>query len=440
MRGHLIRASVLSAALVASISLSTGSAIAQTADEERIRLLEEQLKLIQQQLLEMQRELQQTRAAAESAKTTAVEAQEQADEVKQAQVESGDGEAEVTSGQPKVKLSISGHINRAVNLANDGDQTKAYFVDNDTSNSRFRFEGTGDVGDGTTLGTRIEIAVSPNNSFDVSQDNEDAGDNFDQRKVEVFARNDEYGRLSLGKGATASEDTAEYDLSLVAGPIMYSGVSDIVGGLEFTDGNNLLGFTLGDAFFNFDGLGREDRVLYESPVFGPGLQLATSAGADQKYDAAVTWGGDYGDWSGVQIGDILTLGALAISDPNDDAVDYRVNGSASFLHLASGVGFTFSAGTDRGNDDPYNLYGKLSWDTEIFDFGQTGFGVDYTFNEDVCGQCDEGQSAGLAAVQTLEDWGVELYSQVRWFTLDTASGVADADDLVVGTVGARAKF
>ena len=241
------RFAVFCGMFVMALGLTLSSVSAQVSTDDRVKALEEQLNLMMQQMQAVQRELAETRADVERARTAARAAQEQAGTVKQAQdaaaQDQASEQATVTSGQPRVKLAISGQVNRAVNVVNDGNETDAFFVDNDTSNSRIRFVGTGDLGEGTTLGTRIEIAVSPNNSFDVSQDDEDSGDFFDQRKVEIFARNDDYGQFSLGKGNTASEDTAEYDLSLVAGPIMYSGVSDIVGGLQFTDGDSLTGIT-----------------------------------------------------------------------------------------------------------------------------------------------------------------------------------------------------
>lgn len=346
----------------------------------------------------------------------------------------------VTSGSERVKLAISGHINRAVNVADDGDKTKAYFVDNDVSNSRLRFVGTGQVTENTTLGSTLEIAFSPNNSFDVSQDDESPDDFTDVRKAEAFARNDNFGQLLFGKGQAAADDTAEYDLSLVAGPIMYSGVADIVGGLQFTDGDDLTGITVGDAFFNFDG-DRQDRVRYDSPVVGPGLQLSVSAGDDQRHDAALTWGGDYGDWSGVDVGPFTTLGAVSIQDTDDSDLNWRLAGSFSALHNPTGLSLTVSGGKEsrERRDDPYNLYGKLAWDTSFFDFGQTGFGVDFTYGEHVSAEDDEGISFGVAAIQLIEEFGTELYAQFRIFDLDRDSG-GSVDDIVVGTVGTRVKF
>jgi hypothetical protein len=120
---------------------------------------------------------------------------------------------------------------------------------------------------------------------------ESTSDFIDVRKVEASARNDSYGQVLFGKGAAAADDTAEYDLSLVAGPIMYSGVADIVGGLNFTRNGALTGITVGTAFFNFDS-GRQNRVRYDSPMIGDVLQVSVSAGDKQNApDPAIECGG-----------------------------------------------------------------------------------------------------------------------------------------------------
>ena len=392
---------------------------------------------LKQRVDQLERQSREAKAAAEEAKSTAEKAIFTAQET--APVRES-GKAAGADNADTIKLAISGHINRAVNIADDGDDTKAYFVDNDVSNSRVRFVGTGAVTENTTLGSTMEIAFSPNNSFDVSQDNESSDDFIDVRKVEAFARNDSYGQVLFGKGQAAGDDTAEYDLSLVAGPIMYSGVGDIVGGLQFTRDGALTGISVGDAFFNFDG-DRQDRIRYDSPVVGPGLQLSVSVGDDQRYDAALTWGGDYGDWSGVDIGPFTTLGAVSIQDPSNDDVDWRLAGSFSALHNPTGLSLTVSGGTESvdGGDNPYNLYGKLAWDTNFFSIGDTGFGVDFSRGENISAEGDEGYSLGLAAVQLLGDYGTELYAQFRAFDLDVDTGNS-VDEIYVGTVGARVKF
>jgi hypothetical protein len=419
----------------AAILLAAGDAGAQSI-EETLREMQAIIAAQQRQLQTLQQEVEALKAANTELRTTVTATEESVDVLE----ETVGTEPLVTSGTPKVQLSVSGQINRAFNVADDGESTDYYFVDNDVSNSRVRFQGTGDVGDGTTLGTTIELAVSPNNSYDVSQDNEEAGDFFDERVVEVFARNDAYGRVSFGKGSAAADNTAEYDLSLVAGPIMYAGVADPVGGLQFTDGDDLTGVTVGDVFFDFDG-DRQNRILYESPLFGPGVQVAASLGSSDRWDLALTWGGDYGNWSGVELGDFITLGAISIRDPNEDDVDFRLAGSWSMLHDPTGVSFTASAGMDERDtgDTPYNLYAKLGWDTELFSFGKTGFGVDYTHGENFSGDGDTNDSIGLAAVQLIDSVGVELYGQTRWYTVDR-DVAPDFEDIFVATLGTRVKF
>jgi hypothetical protein len=290
------------------------------------------------------------------------------------------------------------------------------------------------------VGTTLEIAFSPNPSSDVSQDNEIASDFFQVRRAELFVIDRRYGRLMFGRGSAAADDTAEYSLSLVSGPIMYSGVSDIVGGIQFTSGDFLSGIQVNEAFFNFDS-NRQNRIRYDTPMFGP-VQFGASVGADQRYDFALTFGGDYGHWTGIELGeDFVTLGAVSIYDPNQSGLDYRTAGSWSLLHDPSGVSVSFSGGADIGADGetPYNLYGQLAWDTEFLPFGATGFGVDYTWSENISSVTDEGQSVGLAAVQLFENYGIELYSQFRWYTVERSFG-PDLDDVFAGTLGSRVRF
>jgi hypothetical protein len=309
-----------------------------------------------------------------------------------------DGDAPLTGyDNPRIRLDIAGQINQAFNAAGDGDNVKGYFVDNDTSNTRLRFAGVGTFAEGPEVGTTLEIALSPNPSSDVSQNNEIAGDFFQVRRAELFVIDRRYGRLMFGRGSAAADDTAEYS--------------------------------------------RQNRIRYDTPMFGP-VQFGVSVGADQRYDFALTFGGDYGHWTGIELGeDFVTLGAVSIYDPNQSGVDYRTAGSWSLLHNPSGVSVSVSAGADIGaeGDTPYNLYGQLAWDTELLPLGATGFGVDYTWSENITGFTNEGQSVGLAAVQLLENYGIELYSQFRWYSVDREFGPSLAD-IFVGTLGSRVRF
>ncbi len=392
-------------------------------------------------------EAQNTATAAQStaaaAQTTATAAQTTAAKAIDTAGQTSAGESPdnvVTSGNDKIKVSVSGQINRAVNFTDDGEETRAYFVDNDVSNSRVRWVGEGTTMDGTNLGSRIEFGISPNNSGDVSQENETSDDFLDVRKAEGFVRNDTYGMLQFGKGQAAADDTAEYDLSLVGAVNTYSGVADLFGAIQFTESSELTGIRVDDVFFNFDG-NRQNRVAIDSPIIGPGLQIAASAGDDQRYDIALKWGYDYGDWSGVKIGDFLTLGAISIRDPSRNDTDWRLAGSFSAIHEPTGLGLTVSGGMDKRDkrDNPHNLYAKLSWDTTFFDFGDTGFGIDYTYGKNRQADSDDNQSYGLGFVQLIDDWSTELYAQYRVFAYQREDE-QNPDNIVAGTIGGRIKF
>jgi hypothetical protein len=259
------------------------------------------------------------------------------------------------------------------------------------------------------------------------------------RRAEVSIRNDRYGRLQLGQGSSAADDTAEYDLSLVAGPIMYAGVADIAGGIFFTDGTDLSGTTVGEAFFDFDG-DRLARLRYDSPMFGP-LQGSASYGQDDQWAAAVTLGGDYGDWTGWTVGDFTLLAAASVYNTDDDTVDYGYAASGSALHDPTGLSLTLSTGGQKvdAGDDPSNFYAKIGWDTEFWPLGPTGFGVDYTKGENISSEGAEGTSFGIAAVQRIERYGIDLYTQLRWYELEDGAD-SDLENITTGTFGTKFTF
>ncbi len=403
-----------------------------TVDAKTVERLERLIKQQQQQLESLQQQLNQLKQTATDAQSQAEEAKSVAQEAKttaQAPVEKT-----VTSGQERVKLAISGQVNRAVNLIDDGKNTELYFVDNDTSNTRVRFVGTAKATDDLTLGSRLEFAVTSNESGDVSQDNEDTGDFFNTRWADLTLASKRYGKIWLGRGSTASDSTAEVDLSKVD-VLAYSSVADPAGGMLFREssgGNSLTTVSVANAFNNRDGLSRRDRLRYDTPTFW-GFHLAGSVVSDQRYDGALYWGGQgYG---------FKAAAAAAIADPNDDNTDLQYDGSFSVLHEGTGLNLTMSAGLlDRDDEgDPTNFYVKGGWLTRFFSVGETGFGVDYARSLNLPTGKDDGYSVGVAAVQQFENFGTELYLGYRLYSLDR-DVAPSVENMNVGTVGARVKF
>ena len=146
-----------------------------------------------------------------------------------------------------------------------------------------------------TIGSKFELAIAPNKSGEVDQKNQETNNIFDQRRTEASLDSKGFGKLSLGKGATASCTSAAVDLSQT-GVISYATISDTAGGMMFrqSSDNALTNVRISDAFNSFDGLNRRNRVRYDTPTLY-GFRLVTSAISDQRYDASLWWGGQ-GNW------------------------------------------------------------------------------------------------------------------------------------------------
>lgn len=134
----------------------------------------------------------------------------------------------LATGNDSLKLTIAGQANRAVLFYDDGRETGAIHVDNDNSSTRLRFAAESTTFDALVLGAVIEVEFQSNPSNLVSQDDQrDVGSNtFDERRFEAYVKSDTWGNLLLGQGSTASDGSAEVDLS-GTGVAGYSDVDDM---------------------------------------------------------------------------------------------------------------------------------------------------------------------------------------------------------------------
>ena len=185
-------------------------------------------------------------------------------------------------------------------------------------------------------------------------------------------------------------------------------------------------------FNSYDGLNRRSRVRYDTPTY-QGFQFSTSLLTEQRYDAALWWGGQgYG---------FKAIGAAALADPKLDDTDLQYDGSFSLLHEDTGLNLTLSAGLlerDKQSNGK-NYYGKIGWLTRFFSFGDTAFSVDYGETKSQPRENDDGYTAGFAAVQSFEKFGSELYFLYRKYSLDrdVEPNIYDIDVVSIGT---RVKF
>jgi hypothetical protein len=347
-----------------------------------------------------------------------------------------DSPAAVRTGNPKTTVKVYGQVNKAVLFSDDGDGTNTYLVDNDNSSTRVGLLGSIKPNDRYEIGTRIEVEYQTNPSNLVSQDDKRISDtDFEKRYLDLWVDTTSFGRFSLGWGSTASDDTAEVDLSGTS-VVGYSSIPDMAGGQLFfdKDAGSLSGTTVDNAFSNMDGLNRDERIRYDSPSF-VGFTGSVSYIADG--------GGDIAARYNAQIDAIKLAAATAYSNPGStsDTVDDQLAGSVSVLH-DSGFNGTFAMGVRNhkqvGRDDGGFFYTKFGYRARWCPLGVTSLSVDYGRYSDIDRNGDDADTIGLQMVQDIQEWGTEVYLGCRFHSLDRNG--ADYDSINAVMTGMRVKF
>ncbi len=418
---------------IAALSLTAQAQTVDPAEIERLRQLIEQQQVQIEAQAKMLKELQ---GQVEQLATSTAQASESANQA----AKPADAPLVTKSGKEGVKLTVSGQVNRAAMFFSDGDESDVAHVDNDNSSTRIRFVGKGSLTDDVSVGAQIEVQFESNSTGDVTQlDTNGIGDgHFTERKLEFYLDSKTLGRLWVGQGDTASNGTSERDLSGV-GVLMYSAIRDFAGGLLFRrdDTGALSATDIGDAFDNFDGRSRDDRIRYDTPKFS-GFQLSTShiSNDDGEWDVAGRYSGSI---SGTKL-------AAAVAYSQIDGLG-RVSGSFSALH-SSGINLTFAAGTDEKEDaieDEEFYYVKLGYLSKFLtDMGNTGVAVDYFHGEDQETPGSESDSIGVGFVQHVDKIATEFYLGFRWHDFEEPFGTdgftGDYDSIWAVLAGARIKF
>ncbi|MGB5687201.1 MAG: hypothetical protein WBM35_15435 [Candidatus Electrothrix sp.] len=350
---------------------------------------------------------------------------------------------EIKSGNDNVQLNLYGHINRAVMSVDDGNEDKIFHVDNSHSESRVGLKGKVTASEALTIGGSVEVQWQANPSNKVSMDEESISSELKERKMEVYFDVDKIGKLSVGRGDMASDGSSEMDLSGtdLAGN---AGVADAGGAFSFynnvpavvTEGEDAKSIAVKDVFDQMDGLGKKNRVRYDTPSLG-GFSLGVSSGEKEAADGALTYSGKFAD--GTQL-----KAAVAYSDPGKDYT--QINGSASVL-FGFGLNLTVAGGTrdldkmPANGDDPTFMYGKIGYKAKLFSAGSTACSFDYGVfshieNQDIE---EEGTAYGVQVVQKLSDYNTELYAAYRNIELEDNTG-ADYEPITLALAGVRLKF
>ena len=338
----------------------------------------------------------------------------------------------IKNGSP-VDVTVGGQVDRAFLVVDDGTDTFYRNVDNESNSTRVFFNAEGTINSEWTAGSHFIWLMRSNPSNDVSASVESTAVTAEEDTMEVYFSSKRFGTLTLGQGYTASDATAEVDLSgtMLAG---YSSISDIGGGFAFTRNGTRSSVTIGDVADNLDGLDKYDRVRYDTPEIA-GFVFSTSGGPQGQVDAAVTYGTKIGATE-VQ----AAFGWYNNSGADDEFTD-GYTGSVSAL-LANGLNLTFAAGTKgaaaAGRDDPMFYYTKLGYTASLNSLGATHFAVDYGRYLDMSQNGDRFTTVGVQVVQDIESIGSNVFVGFRNYAL-SQTGVS-YDDIRALFTGAYVAF
>ena len=322
-------------------------------------------------------------------------------------------------GAHAVEFAISGQVNRLIMYVDNGVVDGVVHADNSVSGTRWRIEGEGDLGNGTTAGLLYENQLQSNPSDKVEASSLDSdgingdvggGDEFSVRHANVWIKGN-FGKITIGQGSGAADGSAEADLSGTI-VIQYSGASgELLGSMEY----GTSGDTVGDVRSHFDGLGRNDNIRYDGGIGN--FSFAASLGNGDKAEGSARYATD-----NLQV----KIGFWGESDSGGG-----LEGSAISATWMSDSGFNLT-GAFAGNNaagDPTNTYLKAG-----FKRGDHAYAIDWSETKDK-GPGDA-SSVSIAWVGSMMQ-GVQTYVSYRVESLDNVAG---ADDITALIGGARVKF
>ena len=367
-----------------------------------------------------------------------------------------------------VEVSVSGHVNRAIMVVDDGKHTDARQMEGAASGSRIRFTGSEDLDNGMTAGVNLEIGLDgathhktgPDNRADgglsddgSNEEGEAADDPIRLRQVNVYFSGP-FGKLTLGQQSFAN------DLTSYASKDDYAWLGGIEAGCDFGCDTKFRESGDDDVASYFDKEGdehhitadsmviysnfRDDLLRYDSPSLGPAT-VSVSAGNNDYYDISAEIAGEIGDNS---------YQFLAGTDSNDKIEMSGAVGFAQGTHFAAGWATQRNrekeVGMEKAPPDPSTWHVMLG-----HNFGNSSVSFLYLNSDDViditsaverdergemfCGDgyC-KGSSWGVGFGHALPDAGVELYASYRTWEADIPG--VDLDNINIFVVGSRIKF
>ncbi|MFM9942831.1 MAG: porin [Hyphomicrobiaceae bacterium] len=301
----------------------------------------------------------------------------------------------VRKGNRKVSLQISGYVSHHLMWWDDGLQSDAYIGDGGNYGSRWRFTGSAKISPQLTAGFLYEYTAFANSIGSLNQLNggDDLGasgggpgtggtpGNLALRDSTVWLRHSQLGMIKIGHGSTSTDNLTLIDVGGLSGAAT-SDVSLYNGGMilrEKTAPGHLTGAggsTLGRVTWGNIILGgeswdttRRNHILYETPTLA-GFSLQAAVAEDNYWDVALRYAGEIGGFriaGGIGYQEDTEFNQPIPSVPANfnahcntnldcNRKESQLKGSASVMHIPTGLFLTFAAGTrDTENKTSGNL-------------------------------------------------------------------------------------
>jgi len=352
--------------------------------------------------------------------------------------------AEISSGNDN-KLTVSGHVNRAMVYNDNGNGSTLTHVDHTASQTRFRLVASGTINDNWTAGARIEMDPGSNTTQDASQtaDTNFAGsnnythaDNVGVRHADVSFSHKTMGKFTLGHTSQASDGVADSS-QIGAWAVVNVNSLGHASGVEFYNDTNNVTSNYTPGTFSIQG-GRHEVVRYDSPTILSGLKIAASHGAEGHTDFAGYYGGTFGAFN--------VKAALGYGNYSGATGSHFLSGSASIKH-ESGISFNGAMASrdhDTNDDDASMWWFGAGYDVALYEMGTTSFGFSYGESNDESAVDAQVDKFEIGVQQAITSAGTILYAGWRtWdFAIETqTSGVNDSfDDIMSFVAGARVSF
>lgn len=280
-------------------------------------------------------------------------------------------------GNTKVSVTVYGQVNKAI-LWVDGDQR---VIDQTGDETRLGVTGTAKINATMKAGYVIEFSTNIE-EFDVPNPLGIFDRDLSVRRSALWL-DTEMGRVTLGLFDTATHEIAELttaNTEAAAKSLNFFGFAPFAGPIQ-------------------------NVVRYDSPTLN-GFVVSASWGADNEaYDVALRY---YGEFSGFKIVAGIGYGEIdGIVSINDVFRDELVSGSASVMHITTGLFLTGAMGVNDG-DSVYQLTGGI--ERKWWDIGRTTLFVEWA-NLDDLGASED--AYGLGIVQAVDNAALDLYISYR---------------------------